>query len=52
MNDGEHRNCDAPWTCAGCEERVCPRCELSPGELVGLCSDCWWTEDPDGDKAA
>ena len=46
----EHANCDAAWTCRGCERDVCPRCEPSPGEQ-DLCAECWWTEDPDGRAA-
>lgn len=47
----EHRNCDAPWRCGGCELLVCPRCEPSPAEEE-LCATCWWTQDPEGPDAA
>jgi hypothetical protein len=46
-----HRDCEADWECVGCGRPVCPRCEVSPGEAVGLCPECWWTEDPEGSAA-
>lgn len=45
--DRQHENCPAHWICQSCEERVCPRCDPSPGEVVQLCHECWWNEDPE-----
>lgn len=50
-DERDHRDCDAPWTCGGCQERVCPRCEPSPGEYE-LCAECDWFGDDDPEAAA
>lgn len=47
-DERHHLNCEAPWVCTRCEERVCPRCEPSPGEFE-LCAECdWFSNDAGG----
>ena len=43
-DERHHLHCEAPWICGGCGERVCPRCEPSPGEFE-RCAECDWLAD-------
>lgn len=47
----DHTACDTPWTCAQCQEPVCPRCDPSPAEYR-LCAECEWFSDDDPEGTA
>jgi hypothetical protein len=35
--------CD--YTCAACSRTTCATTDPSPGEIDGLCGDCWMTSE-------
>lgn len=34
-------DCESCTTCAACDRPFCRDNEVSPGEMGGLCSECW-----------